>query len=66
VEVQLHASLTSAMSGLLHIPAALHQKNSPRYSLDRRLGGPKSRSSCGGKGKKSLPLIGIECQSSSL
>jgi len=28
------------VSGQLHAPASLSQRISPRYSLDRRLGGP--------------------------
>jgi hypothetical protein len=32
------------MSGQLHAPAALARRKSPRYPLDRRLGGPQSRS----------------------
>jgi hypothetical protein len=48
VEVQLHAS------------AALHSGKSPRYPLDRRLGGPQSSSGCGGKEKNSQPLPGLE------
>jgi hypothetical protein len=41
------------VSGQLHAPAAL----SP---LDRRLGGPQSRSGCGGEEKNSQPPPGIE------
>jgi hypothetical protein len=36
------------------------QRNIPRYSLDRRLGGPKSSSGLYGMNKKSLALQGIE------
>jgi hypothetical protein len=32
------------MSGQLHAPAALTPGKEPRYPLDRRLGGPQSRS----------------------
>jgi hypothetical protein len=32
------------VSGQLHAPAALPRGKSPRYPLDRRLGGPQSRS----------------------
>jgi hypothetical protein len=32
------------VSGLLHAPTTFTQGNSPRYPLDRRLGGPQSRS----------------------
>jgi hypothetical protein len=31
------------VSGQLHAPVALLQGKSPRYALDRRLGGPQSR-----------------------
>jgi hypothetical protein len=37
----------------LHAPAALLQGKSPLYPLDRRLGGPQSRSGSGGKEKNS-------------
>jgi hypothetical protein len=40
----------------LHAPAALPTGKSPRYSLDRRLGGPHSRSRGGGEEKTSLPV----------
>jgi hypothetical protein len=36
------------------------QGNSPRYPLDRRLGGPQSRSGRGGEEKNSQPPPGIE------
>jgi hypothetical protein len=36
------------------------QGNSPRYPLDRRLGGPQSRSGRGGEEKNSQPLPGLE------
>jgi hypothetical protein len=48
------------MSGQLHAPAALHQGKSPWYPLDRRLGGPQSRSGRGGEEKNSQPLPGLE------
>jgi hypothetical protein len=35
------------VSGQLHAPAALPQEKGPWYSLDRRLGGPQSRSGRG-------------------
>jgi hypothetical protein len=39
----------------------LHPRgNSPRYRLDRRLGGPHSRSGSYGQEKNLLPLLGIE------
>jgi hypothetical protein len=36
------------------------QGKSPWYPLDRRLGGPQSRSGCGGEEKNSQPLPGHE------
>jgi hypothetical protein len=39
------------MSGQLHAPAALHPGKSPRYPLDRRLGGPQGRSGRHGEEK---------------
>jgi hypothetical protein len=36
------------------------QRKSPRYPLDRRLGGPQSRSGRGGEEKNSQPLSGLE------
>jgi hypothetical protein len=36
------------------------QRKSPRYPLDRRLGGPQSRSGRGGEDKNSQPLPGLE------
>jgi hypothetical protein len=47
------------VSGQLHAPAALPPGKAPRYSLDRRLGGPQSRfERC--EGDKNLVLPGIE------
>jgi hypothetical protein len=48
------------VSGLLHGPAALPQGKSPWHPLDRRLGGPQSRSGRGGEEKTSQPLPGFE------
>jgi hypothetical protein len=48
------------VSGQLHAPAALPLGRSPRYPLDRRLGGPQSLSGRGGEEKNSKPLSGIE------
>jgi hypothetical protein len=48
------------VSGQLHAPAALPPGKSPRYLLDRRLGGPQSRSGRGGEEKNSQPLPGLE------
>jgi hypothetical protein len=56
-------SLTSALdgfSGQLHAPAALPTGKSSWYPLDRRLGGPQSRSGRGGEEKNSQPLPGLE------
>jgi hypothetical protein len=36
------------------------QGRSPRYPLDRRLGGPQSRSGHGGEEKNSQPLLELE------
>jgi hypothetical protein len=47
------------VSGQLHAPAALLQWKSPLYPLDRRLGGPQSRSGRGEE-KNSQPSPGIE------
>jgi hypothetical protein len=47
------------VSDQLHAPAALHQGKSPRYPLDRRLGGPQSRSEPGGEEKNSQPQPGV-------
>jgi hypothetical protein len=55
-------SLTSALdkgSGQLHASAALVPGKNPQYPLDRRLGGPQSRSGCGGEKKNSQPLLGL-------
>jgi hypothetical protein len=41
------------VSGQIHAPAALPPGKSPWYSLDRRLGGPQSRSGHGGDEKNS-------------
>jgi hypothetical protein len=44
----------------LHAQATLPQGKSPRYPLDRRLGGPQSRSGRGGEEKNSQPLPELE------
>jgi len=36
------------------------QGKSPRYALDRRLGGPQNRSGYGGEKKNSQPLPGLD------
>jgi hypothetical protein len=48
------------VSGQLHAPAALPQGKSPWYPLDRRLGGPQSRSGRGGEEKNSQPPPAME------
>jgi hypothetical protein len=48
------------LSGQLHAPAALPQEKSPWYPLDRRMGGPHSRSERGGEEKNSQPLPRFE------
>jgi hypothetical protein len=51
------------VSGQLHAPAALPPgKDTLVYPLDRRLGGPQSRSGRGGREKNSQPPSGIEPQ----
>jgi hypothetical protein len=52
------------VSGQLHAPVALPQGESPFYPLDRRLGGPQSRSGSGGEEKNSQLLPGTEPQKS--
>jgi hypothetical protein len=46
------------VSGQLHASAALHPLK--EHPLDRRLGGPQSRSGRGGEEKNSQPLPGLE------
>jgi hypothetical protein len=48
------------VSGQLHAPAALPQGKSPWYPLDRKLGGPHSRSAYGGEKKNSQSLPGLK------
>jgi hypothetical protein len=50
------------VSGQLHAPAALTPKERVpgTYPLDRRLGGPQSRSGRVGEEKNSQPLPGLE------
>jgi hypothetical protein len=48
------------VSGQLNVPAALLPGKSPWYPVDRRLGGPQSRSGRGGEEKNSKPPPGIE------
>jgi len=61
VKVQLHELLTSALDGRKWSPRPIYsQVKSPRYPLDRRLGGPKNRSGRGGEEKNSQSLPGFE------
>jgi hypothetical protein len=64
VEVQLHAFLTSALDGgewSASRPGRFTpQGMNPWYLLDRMLGGPQSRSGCGGEEKNSQTPPGIE------
>jgi hypothetical protein len=48
------------VSGRLHAPAALPPGKEPLVPLDRRLGGPQSRSGRGGEEKNSQSLSVIE------
>jgi hypothetical protein len=48
------------VSDQIHALAALPQGKSPRYSLDRRLDGPQSRSGRGDEEKNSQSPPGIE------
>jgi hypothetical protein len=52
MEEQVYAFQTSALGVIcqLHASDAFHRGKKPRYTLDRRLGGPQSRS--GGIGKE--------------
>jgi len=59
MEISLHAFLASALDGdELSASCLGHfiRGKSPRYPLDKRLGGPQSRSWCGGEEKK-IPLL---------
>jgi hypothetical protein len=59
VEVKLNAFLTSALDGgwvVSYTPRPLYpQGKSPWYPLDRRLGGPQSRSERGAEERNSQP-----------
>jgi hypothetical protein len=60
------SALDAGLSGQRHAPAALYpRERSRRYPLNRRLGGPQSRSGRRGWKKNPLPLSGIEPRSSS-
>jgi len=64
VEVRLHAFLTSELDGgewsASRSRSLYLQGKSPRYLLDRRLGGPQGQSGYDGEEKNSQPLPGIE------
>jgi hypothetical protein len=55
VPLILHPVTGLDVSGQLHNPVALPQGKSLSYQFDRRLGGPQSRSGCGGEVKNSQP-----------
>jgi hypothetical protein len=63
VKVRLHAFVdlgTKWRWVVTFTPRPLYpQRNSPWYPLDRSLGGPQSRSGCGGEEKISQPLLGV-------
>jgi hypothetical protein len=59
-EVYFYAFLTSALHGGEWSASRYPQGKSCRYTLDRRLGGPQSRSGHGVEEKDSLPLPGLE------
>jgi hypothetical protein len=48
------------VSGQLHAQATLSKEKSPGYPMDRRLGGPQSRSGRGGEEKNSQTPPGTE------
>jgi hypothetical protein len=48
------------VSGQVHVPVALPPGKKPVVPLDRRLGGPQSRSGCDGEEKNSQPPPEIE------
>jgi hypothetical protein len=52
-------------SGQIHAQAALPTRKGPLYPLDRKLGGPQSRSGRCGEEKNYQPPPGIEPRSSS-
>jgi hypothetical protein len=61
----LTSALDGGESGQLHVPTALSQGKSPRYPLDRKLGGLQSRSGRCGVEKNPLLLPEIEPRPSS-
>jgi hypothetical protein len=48
------------VSGQLHYPAALPPGKDPPVPIGYEMGGPQSRSGCGGEEKNSQPPPGIE------
>jgi hypothetical protein len=48
------------LSGQVHVAAALPRRKNPRYPLDRKLGGPQTRSGHCGREKNLSSLPGIE------
>jgi hypothetical protein len=57
-------SILDGVSGQHHVPTALYPPGKePGSPLDRRLGGPQSRSGHRGYRKNPLPLLGIEPRS---
>jgi hypothetical protein len=71
MEIELHAFLTSALEGgewsASRRGRFTPRGNTSRYPMDRRLGGPQSRSERSGEEKgKSLSLPGIEPRSSNI
>jgi hypothetical protein len=62
-KVYLHSFLTSAVDGIdwsASRPGRLSPGKGPTFPLVRRLGGPQSRSGCGGEEKNSQLLPRIE------
>jgi hypothetical protein len=63
VELWLHALTSTLYEGecsVLRTGYLISKEKAPRYPLDKRLGGPQSRSGSGGEMKKSQPLPRIE------
>jgi hypothetical protein len=69
VEVELHAFLTSALDVGKWVASRPGRftpgETAPLYPLDKRLGGPQSRSGRGSEEKEVLPLPRIKSRSSS-
>jgi len=57
LEIQVHASLTSALDGVMWLVSqTLFTRKESGYPMDVRLGGIQSRSGQVGEDKNSLPL----------